>query len=136
MNKDFRCQGFEVDVIRWETSLDAMSVTRSQDEYNEGVRKSDIFVSLFKTKTGIYTEEEFDVAHTAFKDSGKPLIYTYFMQAHGPYDMRMQGDLNSLWDFQKKLKDLGHYPTHYTSIEDLKLQFQQQLDKLIEEDKL
>jgi small GTP-binding protein len=101
MNKDFRCQGFEVEVIRWETSLDAMSVTRSQDEYNEGVRKSDIFVSLFKTKTGIYTEEEFDVAHTAFKDSGKPLIYTYFMQAYGPYDMRMQGDLNSLWDFQK-----------------------------------
>jgi hypothetical protein len=36
----------------------------------------------------------------------------------------------------KKLKDLGHYPTHCTSIEDLKFQFQQQLDKLIEEDKV
>ena len=135
-NKDFRRQGFEVEVIRWETSLDVMSDTRMQEEYNKKVRKSDVLVSLFKTKTGKYTEEEFDVAHTAFKDSGKPLIYTYIMQAHGPYDMRMQGDLNSLWDFQKKLRDLGHYPTHYTSIEDLKLQFQQQLDKLIEEDKL
>jgi internalin A len=135
-NKDFRREGFEVDVIRWETSLDAMSDTRKQEEYNEKVRKSDVLVSLYKTKTGKYTEEEFDVAHTAFKDSGKPLIYTYFMQAHGPYDMRMQGDLNSLWDFQKKLKDLGHYPTHCISIEDLKLQFQQQLDKLIEKDKI
>jgi internalin A len=135
-NKDFRRQGFEVEVIRWETSLDAMSDTRMQEEYNKKVRKSDVLVSLFKTKTGKYTEEEFDVAHTAFKDSGKPLIYTYIMQAHGPYDMRMQGDLNSLWDFQKKLRDLGHYPTHYTSIEDLKLQFEQQLDKLIEEDKI
>ena len=135
-NKDFRRQGFELEVIRWETFLDAMSDTRMQEEYNKKVRKSDVLVSLFKTKTGKYTEEEFDVAHTAFKDSGKPLIYTYIMQAHGPYDMRMQEDLNSLWDFQKKLKDLGHYPTHYTSIEDLKLQFQQQLDKLIEEDKI
>jgi small GTP-binding protein len=135
-NKDFRREGYEVEVIRWETSLDAMSDTRKQEEYNEKVRKSDVLVSLYKTKTGKYTEEEFDVAHTAFKDSGKPLIYTYFMQAHGPYDMRMQGDLNSLWDFQKKLKDLGHYPTHCISIEDLKLQFQQQLDKLIEEDKV
>jgi small GTP-binding protein len=135
-NKDFRCQGFEVEVIRWETSLDAMSETRLQEDYNEKVRKSDIFVSLFKTKTGIYTEEEFDVAHTTFKNFGKPLIYTYFMQSHGPYDIRMQKDLNSLWDFQKKLKDLGHYPTHYKSIEDLKLQFQQQLDKLIDEDKI
>jgi hypothetical protein len=48
----------------------------------------------------------------------------------------MREDLNSLWDFQKKLKDLGHYPTHYTSIEDLKLQFQQQLDTLIDEGKI
>jgi internalin A len=135
-NKDFRCQGFEVEVIRWETSLDAMSETRLQEDYNEKVRNSDIFVSLFKTKTGIYTEEEFDVAHTTFKNFGKPLIYTYFKQSHGPYDIRMQEDLNSLWDFQKKLKDLGHYPTSYASIEDLKLQFQQQLDTLIDEGKI
>jgi len=135
-NKDFRRQGFEVEVIRWETSLDAMSETRLQEEYNEGVRKSDVFVSLFKTKAGIYTEEEFDVAHTAFKDSGKPRIYTYIMHAHGPYDRRLRGDINSRWDFEEKLENLGHYPTHYTSIEDLKLKFQQQLDILIEEGKI
>ena len=129
-------KGIYLKILRWETFLDAISETRLQDEYNEGVRESDIFVSLFKTKMGKYTEEEFEVAHAAFKNYGKPRIYTYIMQANGPYDMRMQGDLNSLWDFQKKLKDLGHYPTHCISIEDLKLQFQQQLDKLIEEDKI
>ena len=131
-NKDFCRQGFEVDVIRWETFLDAMSETRLQDEYNEAVRDSDFFVSLFKTKTGKYTAEEFDIAHTAFRDSGKPRIYTYIMQVDGPYDMRLRGDLNSRWDFEEKLKNLGHYPTYYTSIEDLKLQFQQQLNTLIE----
>jgi hypothetical protein len=131
-NKDFCHQGFEVEVIRWETSLDAISETRLQDEYNEAVRDSDIFVSLFKTKTGKYTAEEFNIAHTAFRDSGKPRIYTYIMQAHGPYDMRLREDLNSRWDFEEKLKNLGHYPTYYTSIDNLKLQFQQQLNKLIE----
>ena len=131
-NKDFCRQGFEVDVIRWETFLDAMSETRLQDEYNEAVRDSDFFVSLFKTKTGKYTAEEFDIAHTAFRDSGKPRIYTYIMQVDGPYDMRLRGDLNSRWDFEEKLKNLGHYPTYYKSIEDLKLQFQQQLNKLVE----
>jgi hypothetical protein len=109
-----------------------MSETRLQDEYNEAVRDSDFFVSLFKTKTGKYTAEEFDIAHTAFRDSGKPRIYTYFMQANIPIDKRLQKDLNSRWDFEEKLKNLGDYPTYYTSIEDLKLQFQQQLDKLIE----
>ena len=46
--------------------------------------------------------------------------------------MRLQKDLNSRWDFEEKLTKLGHYPTYYTSIDDLKLQFQQQLNKLIE----
>jgi Leucine-rich repeat (LRR) protein len=135
-NKDYSRQGFKVEVLRWENFLDAMSETRLQEEYNEEVRNCDIFVSLFKTKTGKYTEEEFDAAHRAFKDSGKPLIYTYFMKNIIPTDKRLRRDLISLWNFQDKLSGLGHYHTHYTSIEDLKLQFQQQLGKLIEEGKL
>ena len=40
-----------------------MSETRLQDEYNKAVRDCDVFVSLFFTKTGKFTEEEFDMAH-------------------------------------------------------------------------
>lgn len=39
--------------------------------------------------------------------------------------------MNNLWDFQDKLKDLGHYQTKYKSIEDLKYQFGSQLRKII-----
>lgn len=126
-------KGIFLEILRWETFLDAMSETRLQDEYNEAVRNSDIFVSLFKMKTGKYTAEEFDVAYTAFRDSGKPWIYTYFMQANITIDEQLRKDLNSRLDFEDKLKNLGHYPTYYTSIEDLKLQFQKQLNKLIDE---
>jgi hypothetical protein len=93
-------------------------------------------VSLFKAKTGKYTEEEFDAAHGAFKDSGKPLIYTYFMDTDIPNDKRLRGDLISLWSFQDKLSKLGHYLTYHISIKDLKLMFQLQLNKLIEEYKI
>jgi small GTP-binding protein len=129
-------KGIYLKIIRWETFLDAMSETRLQDEYNEGVRESDIFVSLFKTKTGKYTKEEFEVAHTAFKNYGKPRIYTYIMQANITNDKQMRKDLTSLWNFQDKLSELGHYHTEYTSIKDLLLQFQGQLEHLIEEDKI
>ena len=129
-------KGIYLQILRWENFLDAMSETRLQEEYNKEVRNCDIFVSLFKTKTGKFSEEEFDVAHRAFKDSGRPLIYTYIMQANTTNDKRLREDLISLWNFQDKLSGLGHYPTYYTSIEDLKLQFQQQLDQLIEEGKL
>ena len=108
-----------------------MSETRSQDEYNKAVCNCDIFVSLFKTKTGKFTEEEFDVAHQAFRASGKPLIYTYFMKTDVTNDKSIRDALTCLWEFQDKLKDLGHYHSEYTSIEDLQLQFRRQLDLLI-----
>ncbi|MFM8277421.1 MAG: hypothetical protein ACKN89_10640, partial [Cyanobium sp.] len=135
-NDRLRLIGFYLEVIRWENFLDAMSETRLQDEYNNAVRSCDIFVSLFKTKTGKFTEEEFDVAHQAFKASGRPLIYTYFMQTEVPNHKSMREALASLWRFQDKLSDLGHYHTQFTSIEDLKLQFRQQLDLLIDEGKI
>jgi hypothetical protein len=129
-------KGIYLQILRWENFLDAMSETCLQEEYNKEVRNCDIFLSLFKTKTGKYTEGEFDAAHRAFKDSGKPLIYAYFMRTITPNDKRLREDLISLWNFQDKLSGLGHYHTHYKGIEDLKLQFQIQLDKLIEEGKL
>src|SRR5206468_1813954 len=73
---DFLLQrGLYLQIIRWENFLDAMSETRLQDEYNKEVRAADIFVSLFMTKTGKYTEEEFDVANQAFHTMGKPRIF-------------------------------------------------------------
>ena len=110
-----------------------MSETRLQDEYNKKIRECDIFVSLFFTKTGKFTEEEFDNAYRQFKAEGHPRIYTFFKDA--PI---LTGDItdeiNSLLKFKKKLADLGHFYTSYKTIEDLNLQFCGQLDKLLSED--
>jgi internalin A len=76
-NKSCAAKGFEVERLGWETCLDAMSETRQQDEYNKKVKNCDIFLSLFETKAGKFTEEEFDVAYQAFIEKKKPLIYTY-----------------------------------------------------------
>ncbi|AOS83708.1 hypothetical protein BIU88_05825 [Chlorobaculum limnaeum] len=125
--------GLYLEIVRRENFLDAMSSTRMQNEYNEAIRNCDLFVSLFKTKTGKYTEEEFDVAHQTFRDTGKPLIYTWFKQASVSTSATHREDLLSLWNFQKKLGDLGHYHTEYESIADLQKQFRDQLDKLSDE---
>jgi small GTP-binding protein len=129
-------RGIYLEIIRWENFLDAMSQDRLQDEYNKALRDCDIFISLFKTKTGKFTEEEFDIAHETFKKFGKPFIFTYFMQTEISNDKRLREALNSLWDFQDKLTELGHYHTTYTSIADLKLQFGRQLNKLIDDKQL
>ena len=135
-NDQWRKQGLYLEIVRWENFLDAMSETRLQDEYNKKVRDCDVFVSLFMTKTGKYTEEEFDVAHQAFKKNGKPLIYTFFKDATVSTSASNRTDLESLWNFQKKLKQLGHFFTRYKNTEHLEQQFKDQIEKLREEDRL
>jgi GTPase SAR1 family protein len=132
MNHDYMGQqGIKLKIVRWENFLDAMSQTRLQDEYNEKARDCDIFLSLYKTKVGKFTEEEFGEAHAAFRAKRKPIVYTYFKNV--PIDTAsITEEINTLLVFKKRLSGLGHYPTHYKNIEDLKLQFQQQLNKLLE----
>lgn len=132
-NDHLRKQGIYLEIIRWECFLDAMSETRSQVEYNQAVKDCDIFVSLFKTKTGKFTEEEFDTAHQQFKARGKPKIYTYFQDTNVSTSSKYKSDLLSLWAFQEKLNELGHYHTSFTSSDNLHVKFKEQLRKLTEE---
>jgi CheY-like chemotaxis protein len=135
-NDQLRKRGIYLQVHRWENFLDAMSTTRLQDEYNQAVKECDIFVSLFKTKIGKYTEEEFKVAYNTFKEKGKPIIYTYFLDTQVSLASIKKADINSLHSFLEKLHELGHYPTTYENIHGLNLHFRGQIDKLIEQQKL
>jgi hypothetical protein len=129
-NHLLRKEGMYLEIVRWENFLDAMSETRLQDEYNKAIRECDIFVSLFMTKTGKYTEEEFDVAHQAFEQNGKPLIYTYFKDAKKLISELDEDAVTSLFRFKKKLKTLEHFFTAYESPEHLTRDFNDQLRML------
>ncbi|MEM8677252.1 MAG: hypothetical protein AAGF83_25855 [Cyanobacteria bacterium P01_G01_bin.67] len=126
-NKEYIKKDLFLELLLWEDFIDAMSATRLQDEYNKAVADCDIFVSLFHTKVGKYTEEEFLKALETFKANGKPLIYTYFNQAK----VEITPQIVSLLDFQKKLSDLGHFYTKYDNIDDLKYKFSEQLIKVL-----
>ena len=118
-------------MVIWEDFIDCMSTNRLQNEYNKAVISSDIFVSLFWTKAGKYTIEEFNESYAHFLQKGKPFIYTYFKKdAIDPTGIKRE-DINSLLDFKDKLKDLGHFPTDYKNIEDLKNQFGKQLQMIL-----
>ncbi len=125
-----RKNGLYLEVIRWEYFLDAMSETRLQDEYNKKVRDCDIFVSLFRTKTGKYTREEFEQAHEAFQAKGAPKILTYFQKFTLSSDQINVDGLKSLNEFKERLAELGHFPTEFTDAEGLKLHFMGQLHEL------
>ncbi len=131
VNQQLYKKGVFIELIIWENFIDAMSKTRLQDEYNNVVKNCDIFVSLFFTKVGKYTREEFETAFGQFEKTGKPLVYTYFKDAAITTGSLNRRDANSLFDFQEKLKELGHYHTVYKNIADLKLHFKNQLEKVL-----
>ena len=129
-NKDWVNRGIFLEVVLWEDFLDAVSKTRLQDEYDQAIRECDIFVMLFWTKVGPYTEEEFETAFGQFQATSKPFIFTYFKDAPISPSSTNRKDLMSLLAFQDKLDALGHFYTTYQNIDTLKLHFNQQLDKL------
>jgi hypothetical protein len=129
-NDEWVEKGVHLKPVKWENFLDAMSQTRLQDEYNKAIAECDIFVMLFWTKVGKYTEEEFEHAFKQFKATNKPFIFTYFKDAEISTGSANRNDLTSLWAFQDKLKALGHFQTVYKNIEGLLLHFGLQLDKL------
>ncbi|MGH7597031.1 MAG: AAA family ATPase [bacterium] len=126
-------RGVFLKLIIWEGFLDAMSQTRLQDEYNKAIRECDLFVMLFCTKVGKYTAEEFETAFGQFQATSKPLIFTYFKDAAISTGSANKDDLLSLWAFQEKLKQLGHFQTVYKNIEGLRERFDNQLDKLADD---
>lgn len=117
--------GIYLKLVQWEYFPDSLSETRLQDQYNKAIAESDLMVSLFDTKAGIYTTEEFEIAYKMFRETGRPLIWTYFKQA--PPGAVVAEDA-SLEAFKGKIASLGHFYTRYNNIDHLKYQFKLQLE--------
>ena len=120
-------KGIYFQIVQWEYFLDEISNSRLQDEYDIKLKECDIALCLFFTKVGKFTEEEFETAYTKFKSDGKPKIWTYFKDA----DIKtgnITDEINTLLNFKKKIRELGHFGTSYSSTSDLHLQFKRQLD--------
>jgi hypothetical protein len=107
----------------WEDLSARMSDSRSQDQYNQIIKDSDLFVLLAYSKVGMYTAEEFNQAFGVFKATQKPFIFTYFKAIDNQPEA-------SLGQFQDKLQALGHFYAHYTDFNSLWQQFNQELDRL------
>lgn len=131
-NDEWRNKNIYLKLTIWEDFIDAISQGSLQHEYNKAVKGSDIFIMLFFTKVGKYTEIEFENAFGEFKKTNKPLIYTYFKNDYIKTGDIKREEILSLLDFKQKLSDLDHYLTYYENTEDLLHRFNTQLAKLNE----
>ena len=127
LDKIYEKRGIRIELSPWEDFDAAYNNRRKQDEYNEIVKTSDMFLALFHTKAGKFTIEEFDIAIEEFRKKAAPKVYTYCK------DLK-EGEQESpeLVDFKRKLfEELGHYWCRYDNRDSMQLHFIMQL-QLIE----
>ena len=120
--KIFNKQGLNIVLFEWEDEDAAYRGRRKQDEYNERVRESDLFMVLFYTKGGNFTIEEFEVALAEYGKKKSPIIYVYFKDL--PEEKKWSSKLKA---FTKRLGNLGLFWTSYSNQDSLRLNFLYQL---------
>ena len=76
LDKIYEKRGIRIELFEWEDYDAAYNDRRKQDEYNEQIKASDMFLALFHTRAGKFTIEEFNVATEEFKEHASPKVYT------------------------------------------------------------
>ena len=118
-----------VEVFEWEDHSGAYNDRRKQDEYNDEVRKSDMFLALFFKKAGKYTIEEFNVAVEELHKKQLPKVYVFTKKLKW-----YQWQTMRLRRFKRSLDvKLGYFWLHYDNQDSLHLKFTQELLKVEEE---
>lgn len=123
LNKIYEERGIHIDLFEWEDGDAAYNIRRKQDEYNEMVKVSDMFLAIFHTKAGEFTIEEFDIATEEFRKKATPKVYVYCK------DLK-EGEMESqeLKEFKERLcKEMGHYWSRYNNRDSMQLHFVMQL---------
>ena len=116
-------RGIRIKLFQWEDFDAAYNDKRKQDEYNEYVKQSDMFLSLFRTKAGKFTVEEFELARKEHREKGSPKPHVYCRDLN-------QGETEdeTLTEFKQRLFDeMGHFFARYKNEDGLNLHFVMQL---------
>jgi len=123
LDKIYEKRGIRIELFEWEDYDAAYNDRRKQDEYNDNIKSSDMFLALFHTKAGKFTIEEFDVATEEFRKHASPKVYTYCKDL-------VEGEHESpeLIEFKRRLfEEMGHYWSRYNNRDSMQLHFIMQL---------
>ena len=123
LDKIYEKRGIRIELFEWEDYDAAFNGMRKQDEYNEHIKESDLFLALFHTKAGKFTIEEFDIATEEFKKHAFPKVYTYCRDLEAG-----EQETPELTEFKRRLfEELGHYWCRYSNRDSMQLHFVMQL---------
>ena len=123
LDRIYEPRGIRIELFEWEDYDAAWSERGKQNEYNDQIKASDMFLALFHTKAGKFTIEEFDVATEEFRKHASPKVYVYCKDLEDG-----EQETAELKEFKRKLfEEMGHYWSRYNNRDSMQLHFVMQL---------
>ena len=117
LNDLYLDNGLYFQLVMCEDLDDAINLDGKQSLYDKEIEDSELSVFVFYKKVGEYTEHEFNIAFSKFKEESKPKILTVFK-----LDPNSEDVSSSVSPFAKKLgEELRHYYKTYVNVDSLKL---------------
>lgn len=135
LNQSLALQGKHVafELYKWEYDTISFSERRKQVEYNSNIQDCAIFVMLYWSKVGQYTEEEYDFAYKNFVSNAAknfPVVLVFKKNKQAPVS-QTDIDRQSINNFNDKiLKRDGQFKASYNTFEGLKNGFLSEINKL------
>ncbi len=119
LNKKYHDQGIFLNLVMWEDKSKGFYREKYQDYLNKEIPQSDIFLSLFFSKVGKYTKEEYDLAYERFNDNKKPAhFFVYFKQADISID-EVTEEMLEIKKMKDYIRSQDQYYAKYVSIPEL-----------------
>lgn len=118
LNTALEAQNIHVIAVEWENLDASVGVLHKQDEYNNKLRECEMCVVLYATSFGIYTKEEFDIAHSELIKGNNPQrLFVYFKDGVGEPTQELR-------DFRDSFPvQYGHFFTRFQNLDTLKAHF-------------
>ena len=128
LQKHYSKRGLGFQLEKWEYLDPAYNGRRKQDEYNDVIKKCDVFVALFHNKAGRYTLEEFDLAVQECQTRQLPL-FIYFREQ--TFFDKLKNGTAGLKPITDRIAKLKHFWGSYGTNDKLHLDFVLWLDSYI-----
>lgn len=114
-----------LELIRWEFLSSSFSPTRKQDDFNQELLTTDIFICLIYDRVGQYTKEEFETAYRYYQ-AGQRIqkLYLYFKTLPKGKES-LYPDVAA---FRKEIEQKGQCYRLYKNVDQLKVLLNQNLE--------
>lgn len=120
--------GIYLRLVIWEKLTGAFSTTRKQEEFNEHVVNSEIFICLVHDRVGEFTNEEFKKAYESFRSGNFPRLLLVYFKNTPIIPSNLGQEFQTVLDLKEEIRKLGQLWRAYSTVEELLFQLTQEFD--------